>query len=113
MKQDDCQMVKKILEQIALSQEFKPLYIEHHCYLKSETEQDEKMWEYIKKLNYAVEYNRYIDYNSGKRIMYDIIEDYKNKKRLMYDVIDNNKKPLREMVMYVSSEGMKNDSRDF
>lgn len=69
--------------------------------------------EYIKKLNYAVEYNRYIDYNSGKRIMYDIIEDYKNKKRLMYDVIDNNKKPLREMVMYVSSEGMKNDSRDF
>ena len=46
-------MVKKLLEQIAsaLSQEFKPLYIEYPCYLKSETEQDEKMWEYIKKLN--------------------------------------------------------------
>ena len=46
-------MIKKILEQIAstLSQEIKPLYIEHPCYLKSETEQDEKMWEYIKKLN--------------------------------------------------------------
>ena len=46
-------MVKKILEQIAstLSQEIKPLYIEYPCYLKSETEQDEKMWEYIKKLN--------------------------------------------------------------
>jgi len=46
-------MVKKILEQLAstLSQEIKPLYIEHPCYLKSETEQDEKMWEYIKKLN--------------------------------------------------------------
>lgn len=46
-------MVKKILEQLAsaLSQEFKPLYIEYPCYLKSESEQDEKMWEYIKKLN--------------------------------------------------------------
>ena len=46
-------MVKKILEQLALtvSQEIKPLYIEYPCYLKSETEQDEKMWEYIKKLN--------------------------------------------------------------
>ena len=46
-------MVKKILEQLAstLSQEIKPFYIEHPCYLKSETEQDEKMWEYIKKLN--------------------------------------------------------------
>ena len=46
-------MVKKILEQIssALSQEFKPLYIEYPCYLKSETESDEKMREYIKKLN--------------------------------------------------------------
>ena len=46
-------MVKKILEQLAstLSQELKPLYIEYPCYLKSETEQDEKMWEYIKKLN--------------------------------------------------------------
>ena len=53
MKQDDCQMVKKILEQLAstLYQEIKPFYIEHPCYLKSETEQDEKMWEYIKKLN--------------------------------------------------------------
>ena len=38
-------MVKKIWEQIssALSQEFKPLNIEYPCYLKSETEQDEKM----------------------------------------------------------------------
>ena len=46
-------MVKKILEQLAstLSQEIKPLYIEYPCYLKSETKQDEKMWEYIKKLN--------------------------------------------------------------
>lgn len=46
-------MVKKILEQLesALSQEIKPLYIEYPCYLKSETEQDEKMWKYIKKLN--------------------------------------------------------------
>jgi hypothetical protein len=46
-------MVKKILEQLALivSQEIKPLYIEYPCYLKSETDQDEKMWEYIKKLN--------------------------------------------------------------
>ena len=48
-------MVKKILEQLAstLSQEFKPFYIEHPCYLKSEIEQDEKMWEYIKKLSDA------------------------------------------------------------
>ena len=48
-------MVKKILEQLALtlSQEIEPLYIEYPCYLKSETEQDEKMWEYIKKLNDA------------------------------------------------------------
>ena len=46
-------MVKKILEQIAstLSQKIKPFYIEYPCYLKSETEQDEKMWEYIKKLS--------------------------------------------------------------
>lgn len=46
-------MLKKILEQLALtiSQEFKPFYIEHPCYLKSEIEQDERMWEYIKKLN--------------------------------------------------------------
>ena len=46
-------MVKKLLEQIAsaLSQEFKPLYIEYPCYLKSEAEQDEKIWEYIKKLS--------------------------------------------------------------
>ena len=46
-------MVKKILEQLAstLSDEIKPLYIEYPCYLKSENEQDEKMWEYIKKLN--------------------------------------------------------------
>ena len=46
-------MVKKILEQIAstLSQEIKPFYIKYPCYLKSETEQDEKIWEYIKKLN--------------------------------------------------------------
>lgn len=46
-------MVKKILEQLASAvfQEFKPLYIEYPCYLKSETEQDEKIWEYIKKLN--------------------------------------------------------------
>lgn len=46
-------MVKKIFEQLAstLSQEIKPLYIEYPCYLKSETGQDEKMWEYIKKLN--------------------------------------------------------------
>ena len=46
-------MVKKILEQLAatLSQEIKPLYIEYPCYLKSENEQDEKMWEYIKKLS--------------------------------------------------------------
>ena len=46
-------MVKKILEQLAstLSPEIEPLYIEYPCYLKSETEQDEKMWEYIKKLN--------------------------------------------------------------
>ena len=47
-------MVKKILEQLAsiLSQEeIKPFYIEYPCYLKSETKQDEKMWEYIKKLS--------------------------------------------------------------
>lgn len=46
-------MVKKILEQVAstLSQEIKPFYIEYPCYFKSETESDEKMWEYIKKLN--------------------------------------------------------------
>lgn len=47
-------MVKKILKQLAsiLSQEeIKPFYIEYPCYLKSETEQDEKMWKYIKKLN--------------------------------------------------------------
>ena len=46
-------MVKKILKQVAstLSQEIKPFYIESPCYLKSETESDEKMWEYIKKLN--------------------------------------------------------------
>ena len=46
-------MVKKILKQVAstLSQEIKPYYIESPCYLKSETESDEKMWEYIKKLN--------------------------------------------------------------
>ena len=33
------------------SKEIEPLFIEHPCYLKSETKQDEKMWEYIKKLN--------------------------------------------------------------
>ena len=46
-------MIKKILEQLALtlSQEIEPLYIEYPCYLKSEPKQDEKMWEYIKKLN--------------------------------------------------------------
>ena len=46
-------MVKKILEQLAatLSHEIKPLYIEYPCYLKSEINEDEKMWEYIKKLN--------------------------------------------------------------
>lgn len=33
------------------SKEIEPLFIQHPCYLKSETEQDEKMWEYIKKLN--------------------------------------------------------------
>lgn len=50
MKQDAC---KKILKQLAstLFQEFKPFYIEQSCYLKFETEQDEKMWEYIKKLS--------------------------------------------------------------
>jgi len=48
-------MVKKIMEQLAstLSQEIKPLYIEYPCYLKSEIEQDEKMWKYIKKLSDA------------------------------------------------------------
>ena len=46
-------MVKKIVEHIAskLSQEIKPFYIEYPCYLKSETEQDEKIWEYIKRLS--------------------------------------------------------------
>ena len=33
------------------SKEIEPLFIEHPCYLKSEIKQDEKMWEYIKKLN--------------------------------------------------------------
>ena len=33
------------------SKEIEPLFIEYPCYLKSETEQDEKMWEYIKKLS--------------------------------------------------------------
>lgn len=33
------------------SKEIEPLFIQHSCYLKSETEQDEKMWKYIKKLN--------------------------------------------------------------
>ena len=33
------------------SKEIEPLVIEHPSYLKSETEQDEKMWEYIKKLS--------------------------------------------------------------
>ena len=48
-------MINKVLEQLAsiLSQEIKPLYIEYPCYLKSENEQDEKMWEYIKKLSDA------------------------------------------------------------
>ena len=47
-------MVKKILKQLAeilAKQEIKSLYIEYPCYLKSEPEQDEKMWEYIKKLS--------------------------------------------------------------
>ena len=53
IKQGDSEMVKKVVEHLAskLSQEIKPFYIEYPCYLKSETEQDEKMWEYIKKLN--------------------------------------------------------------
>ena len=33
------------------SKEIEPLFIEYLCYLKSEIEQDEKMWEYIKKLS--------------------------------------------------------------
>lgn len=36
---------------LILSKEIEPLFIEYSCYLKSETRQDEKMWEYIKKLN--------------------------------------------------------------
>ena len=43
-------MCNKILHLIP-SKEIEPLFIEYPCYLKSETEQDEKMWEYIKKLN--------------------------------------------------------------
>ena len=33
------------------SKEIEPLFIEYPCYLKSETEKDEKMWKYIKKLS--------------------------------------------------------------
>ena len=46
-------MVKKVVEHLAskLFQKIKPFYIEYPCYLKPETEQDEKMWEYIKKLS--------------------------------------------------------------
>lgn len=36
---------------LILSKEIEPLFIEYPCYLKSETEQDEKMLEYLKKLN--------------------------------------------------------------
>lgn len=36
---------------IIQSKEIEPLFIEHPCYLKSKTEQDEKMRNYIKKLN--------------------------------------------------------------
>ena len=43
-------MMDEILHLIQ-SKGIEPLFIEHPCYLKSETDQDEKMWEYIKKLN--------------------------------------------------------------
>ena len=43
-------MINEILHIIS-SKEIEPLFIEHPCYLKSENEQDEKMWEYIKKLS--------------------------------------------------------------
>ena len=33
------------------SKEIEPLFIEYPCYLNSESEQDEKIWEYIKKLS--------------------------------------------------------------
>lgn len=33
------------------SKEIEPLFMQYPCYLKSEIKQDEKMWEYIKKLN--------------------------------------------------------------
>ena len=36
---------------LILPKEIEPLFIEYPCYLKSETEQDEKMLEYLKKLN--------------------------------------------------------------
>ncbi len=43
-------MCDEILPHIQ-SKGIEPLFIEHPCYLKSEVEQDEKMWEYIKKLS--------------------------------------------------------------
>lgn len=43
-------MINKILHLIQ-SKEIEPLFIEYPSYLKSENKQDEKMWEYIKKLS--------------------------------------------------------------